>query len=107
MNSIKSKNLKNWILAIFTALGAYGGFPKAPEWWNKITEYQIVQFLILWILVYQGGGNQEILWSLVVALIIYVLMNTDKIIAYIRTLLTKNSISTLLDKSKSGKRYDN
>ena len=42
MNSIKSKNLKNWILAIFTALGAYGGFPKAPEWWNKITEYQIL-----------------------------------------------------------------
>ena len=28
MNSIKSKNINNWILAILTALGAYGGFQK-------------------------------------------------------------------------------
>ena len=105
MNSIKSKNINNWILAILTALGAYGGFPEAPEWWKKFTKYQIVQFIVLWMLVYQGGGNQEIIWSLLIALIVYVLMNTDKIIAYLKDFLTKNSIARMFDQSKAGKRY--
>ena len=107
MNYIANKNFKNWILAIFTAIGAYGGFPKAPEWWIKISQYSIFQFFILWVLVYQGGGQEQILWSLIIALVVYTLMNTDRIISYIKDLFTKKSINRLFDKSKSTNRNQN
>ena len=72
---ILNKSSIAWQLAIATALGAYGGFPSAPIWWRKITQYKIVQFITLWLLVYQGGGKGELVWTTVVSLIVYFLMS--------------------------------
>ena len=44
-----------WKIAIATAVGAYGGFPKAPAWWEYISQFKIVQFLLLWVLVYSSA----------------------------------------------------
>ena len=56
-------------------MGAYGGFPSAPVWWRKITQYKLTQFATLWILVYQGGGKGELLWTTLVSCIVYFLMS--------------------------------
>ena len=68
--SFLNKSTVAWQLAIATALGAYGGFPSAPLWWRKITQYKITQ-LTLWLLVYQGGGKGELLWTTLVSAIVY------------------------------------
>ena len=106
MNYIKNKNMKNWILAVFTALGAYGGFPDAPQWWKKLAKFQIFQYFVLWVLVYQGGGQEELIWTTVISLVVYILMNTDKIIAFVKDFLTKRSMERILDQTEPGKRHN-
>jgi len=71
MNGISQKGRIAWQIAIATALGAYGGFPTPPEWWNNLTKYKLFQFLTLWTLVYQGGGSAEYLWTTVVTAIVF------------------------------------
>ena len=59
LQEIFSKPNSAWQLAIATALGAYGGFPDPPSWWKNLSKRKEFQFLTLWILVFQGGGNAE------------------------------------------------
>ena len=48
-------------LAILTGLGAYGGFPRPPYWWARLSRFRVMQFITLWILIYQGGGKEQTL----------------------------------------------
>lgn len=69
------KGIYAWQLAIATALGAYGGFPKAPRWWIKLAEYKVFQFITVWLLVFSRNqtGN-EYLWTTIITCIIYFTM---------------------------------
>ena len=64
-----------WSMAIATALGAYGGFPKAPKWWTDLSRFKVFNFFVLWLLVYSKTNGNDYLWSFVIAMIIYLLMN--------------------------------
>ena len=81
-------------MAIATALGAYGGFPSAPLWWRKITQYKITQFMTLWLLVYQGCGKGELLWTTLVSAIVFVLMSLFSYSDDIKQFLLSKNLKT-------------
>lgn len=92
--SFLNKSTVAWQLAIATALGAYGGFPSAPLWWRKITQYKITQFMTLWLLVYQGGGKGELLWTTLVSAIVYFLMSLFSYSDDIKQFLLSKNLKT-------------
>ena len=77
-----------WRLALATAIGAYGGFPSPPAWWQYVSQFKIVQFLLLWVLVYSSAlpgrkDNMEgLIFVTVVTAVIYGLMCFTDLIYY-------------------------
>ena len=71
--------IKNIPLAILTGLGAYGGFPQPPRWFVKLSLYRLFNFIILWVLIFQGGGGQSPRLTTVVAISIYLIMEGTKV----------------------------
>ena len=75
------KNIYAWQLALATALGAYGGFPKAPNWWIELSKYRLFQFFTLWLLIYSRNKNgKEYLWTTFIAVIVYSVMYFSNIL---------------------------
>lgn len=50
----------NIILVTATIVGAFGGFPQPPKAFVNLTKYSIVQWLLVFVLAYQGGAGQDI-----------------------------------------------
>jgi len=50
----------NIVLVSATLIGAFGGFPEPPKVFINLTKYTIVQWLLVFILAYQGGAGQDI-----------------------------------------------
>ena len=73
-------DIKQIVLALFTALGAYGGFPNPPKWWTALTKYLIVRIMCLWALIYQGGGNADITLTTITTVVIFGLFNLPTIL---------------------------
>jgi len=78
LKEVTTKTPKMWTIAIATALGAYGGFPSAPEWWSDLSKHKWFQFMTLWILILQGGGGGEYVWTTVITTIIFSVMELSK-----------------------------
>ena len=68
-----SQILQSVPITILTGLGAYGGFPQPPNWWKRLTNFKIMNFLLVWLLVFQGGGGNLVLPQL--SLIIFIIMD--------------------------------
>ena len=47
------------VLAAATAVGAYGGFPTPPAAFTELTKNEMVQWALVYTLIYQGGGAQD------------------------------------------------
>jgi hypothetical protein len=62
------------VLPLVTALGAFGGFPEPPALFNKVIKNKIVQYLLLFLLIWQGGGGQDWMLSAKVTVVIFVLI---------------------------------
>jgi len=69
---------KNHVHAITTAIGTLGGFQAAPEWFNTLSKTSVWNILMSAVLVYQGGGNLDFVYSLVVATLFYLVMHLTK-----------------------------
>jgi hypothetical protein len=54
------------MLAVATAVGAYGGFPAPPSAFVHLTKNEMVQWTLVFVLVYQGGGAQDPKLSLLI-----------------------------------------
>ena len=81
--SILDKKGNEWLIILAVGLGAYGGFPKAPKWWENLAKKDWFQFICLWLLVYIGGGKAEIVSKSIVTFIVYVIMKySDRYIKY-------------------------
>lgn len=48
-----------FILAVCTMLGAFGGFPEPPKSFTSLTQYKVVQWALLYVLLYQGGAGED------------------------------------------------
>jgi hypothetical protein len=65
-------------LSIMTAIGAFGGFPAAPKQFNDLVKDELVQYAMLWILIYQGGGSQDPKLTTMVTVLVYAVMQMIK-----------------------------
>ena len=68
-----------WQLALATALGAYGGFPEAPEWWENLKTHKLFQLFTLWLLVFSGSWPRtntlgDIIFTTIITLLVYGIM---------------------------------
>ena len=74
------KQIQPFVLPIVTAIGAFGGFPTPPKFFLNIIKNEIVQYFLLYLLIWQGGANQSWKLSLKVTLAIYIIITVGHII---------------------------
>ena len=70
----------NHIHALTTVVGTLGGFQEQPDWFKALAKTSIWQILMSSVLVYQGGGNLDYIYSLVVAIVFYILIKLSNYI---------------------------
>ena len=61
-----------WILPMATAIGAFGGFPTPPQFFQDLAGNEIFQWLMVLNLIWQGGGGQNIRVSLIATLALFI-----------------------------------
>jgi len=71
---------KNHIHAIATVLGTLGGFQAQPDWFANIAKTHVWQILMAAVLVFQGGGNLDIVYSVIVAAVFFVIVKVSSYI---------------------------
>ena len=81
---------QNHIYALATVIGTMGGFQQQPEWFKNIASKPIWQILMSTILVYQGGGNLDFTYSLVVAVLFYIVVHLSDFMKFVRAFIPKN-----------------
>ena len=52
------------LLCLSTGVGAWGGFDSAPKVFKKLTRYGWFRFLLLFLMIWQGGGGLNIFVTL-------------------------------------------
>lgn len=62
-----------WIVAIATMLGAFGGFPQPPAAFMWFTQWQIIQWFFVFVLLYQGGTGENAMMAFVLTLATFIL----------------------------------
>lgn len=55
-------NLNNLILPLATGLIAFGGYPQPPQFFRDLASNEWFQWLLVFILIWQGGAGQK--WDL-------------------------------------------
>lgn len=60
------------VLALATGIGAYGGFPTPPAAFSKLAQNEIVQWALVFVLLYQGGGSQDVKLTAMITVAMYV-----------------------------------
>lgn len=73
---------QNHVHAFATAVGTLGGFQSAPEWFSSAAKTPVWQILMAAVLIYQGGGNLDVWYSLVVAILFFMLVEASKYITF-------------------------
>ena len=65
---------KKVTLAMLTALGAFGGFPPAPKSFDSMLKRcGMLRWVLLFVLIYQGGGGQDPQLSAAVTVAVFVI----------------------------------
>ena len=71
----------NHVAAFATAWGTLGGFQTAPAWFTYMSQNFFFNIFCSTILIYQGGGNLDFTYSLIMATLFYILL---KVSSYIK-----------------------
>ena len=51
---------------IATSIGMFGGFPEPPKvFQNLVEDYPILKWTLVFVLIFQGMGGQDIYWSII------------------------------------------
>lgn len=66
-------DMSKWLLPVATALGAWGGFPQPPAFFTKLTQNELFQYAMLFVLLWQGGSGQDVQIAAIVTLAFYIL----------------------------------
>ena len=82
----------NHIHTLATVIGTMGGFQAQPDWFKSLAKTSLWQILMSSIFIYQGGGNLDIVYSIVVAVVFYILI-------YLSGYININVPSNLIDSS--------
>ena len=72
---------KNHLHAIASALSTLGGFQMAPDWFHKLAQYAPWQIIMTTVFIWQSGGQQDFVYSLLVAIVFYAVIYFSKYIS--------------------------
>ena len=61
-NDADAPQVKDVLLTLATAVGAWGGFPSPPRQFNRLVVNPLVQYALVFILLMQGGSGKN--WKL-------------------------------------------
>ena len=76
LNFLRVDDSKTIILNLCTAIGAWGGFPDAPAIFTRTVEsYPMLKWVLLSVLIYQGGGEQDFQLAVELTVIIFFVYN--------------------------------
>ena len=56
-----------------TVIGAWGGFPEPPAIFKRLAKHELFQYFLVFVLVYQGGGSEDIAQSLMITIGLYLI----------------------------------
>lgn len=62
-----------WILPMATAVGAFGGFPEPPAVFKNLAQNELFQWLMVFVLTWQGGGAQNVRTALIATLMLFII----------------------------------
>jgi len=93
LKRFKSKDF--WLVigtSIATALGAFGGLPDPPQTFkNIIRDYPFVKWILMYILILQGGSGFDYMFALISTVIVWLIYNA------VTFFEKKNPISPIID----------
>ncbi len=70
--------IKNFVMHSMTAVGAWGGFPDAPAWWNDLMKASpYMPWVMMCILCFQGGDEQDFQMAIEYTILLYFLYNSS------------------------------
>ena len=64
---------KDLILPLATAIGAYGGFPTPPKFFNELTQHEMFRWTLVFILIWQGGSGQDVKLAVLITALMFAL----------------------------------
>ena len=67
-------NYDSLFLPMMTAIGAFGGMPNAPKIFQDLAKNEWFQWLMVFVLIYQGGGSASPELSAVATIVVYVVV---------------------------------
>ena len=74
---LSTKTAFTIISVLATAVGAFGGMPPAPKVLvTSVQRFPLLQWLLLFVLIWQGGGGQDVSISAMGTLLVYVIYRT-------------------------------
>lgn len=71
--ALLSPELFKALAPITTAVGAFGGFPDSPQFFKDLSKYEWFNYLMLYVLIYQGMGQTNPKTSLVFTIVFYLI----------------------------------
>lgn len=71
MNYINKKMVLMVATMVATAIGSFGGFPEPPQIFLQMSQYEPFKWLMMFVLILQGGGGFDVKLSLVGTALIY------------------------------------
>ncbi len=76
LNFLRVDDSKTILLNLCTAIGAWGGFPDAPAIFTRTVDtYPMLKWILLCVLIFQGGGEQDFQLAVELTVIIYFIYN--------------------------------
>lgn len=67
------------ILALATAIGAFGGLPAPPKIFTTLSSFWLVQWFLLFVLIYQGGGGADLTFSATMTGVVFIVYHLLKV----------------------------
>ena len=64
-DEFKTEGWRHIFIHLCTAIGAWGGYPTPPVWWEDlVNSHELVKWFLLAVLIFQGGDEQELQMAL-------------------------------------------
>ena len=77
LSFFKFDNSRTIILNICTLIGGFGGMPETPAFLtNAVKNFPFLKWLLLAVLIYQGGGEQDIQLAVELTVLCWVILRT-------------------------------
>lgn len=81
-----SNDLGKWVLPLATGLIAWGGFPHPPDAFINLTQYELFRYALLFILIWQGGAQQDLKTAFIATAIFYFVVKIFEIRGVIQSM---------------------